>query len=221
MNNKHINPHISIRDISCLYAEKSILSHITLAIDTGDICIIRGASGCGKSTLLRIVAGIDMPSTGAVYYQNISTRDHDFSRLYRENIGVCMTDSVFFEGCSARENILFPSVFGKYGFSHEFFGLCIEKLDMQTYIDMPVSLLSSGERERVAFVRMIISEPKILILDEPFSHLDERLYTIALAFLSEYIAKNNATVCAVTHNKEFSIPHAKVFVLENGSILSL
>lgn len=74
--------------------------------------------------------------------------------------------------------------------------------------------LSSGERERIALVRMLVSKPEILILDEPFSHLDERLYTIALEYLSRYITTHHATLWVVTHDRGFTLDGANEYHLD-------
>jgi ABC-type lipoprotein export system ATPase subunit len=216
-----IKPLIHIQDVSHTYTGHDIFSHITLDTHRGDISILRWPSGSGKSTFLRILTGIDIPSSGSVGYEEISTRDCWFGTFYREHIWVFFTDSVFFESSTARENIMFPSLFWDYIFSEEVFDACVETLEVWGLLDTPIARLSSWERERIALIRMLVSAPDILILDEPFSHLDERLHSIALGFLSRYITMHHATLWVVTHDRGFALDGANEYRLDSGSLIRL
>lgn len=216
-----IKPLIRVQDVSHTYTGQDILSHVTLDIHRGDISILRWPSGSGKSTFLRILTGIDVPSSGSVGYEEISTRDVWFGAFYREHIWVFFTDSVFFESSTARENIMFPSLFWDYRFSEKVFDTCIETLEVWSLLDTPIERLSSGERERIALIRMLVSAPDILILDEPFSHLDERLYSIALEFLSTYIREHHATLWVVTHDRGFILSDAREYRIDGWSLIRL
>ena len=218
MNRESIKPLIRIQGISHAYQKWVILSDVSLDIYKWDVSILRWPSGCGKSTFLRILSGIEYPWSGIVTFDGISTQDVTFGRFYREHIWVFFTDFVFFEASSARENIMFPSVFWWYVFSEGIFQSCIHRLEIAHLLDTPVNQLSSGERERIAFARMLVSNPGILILDEPFSHLDERLYSIALRFLSDYIREHHVTLWVVTHDRGFSLDGASEYRIEKWSL---
>lgn len=183
--------------------------------------ILRWPSGSGKSTFLRLISGIQVASARTVEYSGLSVQDPLFSAYYRRHIWISFTDPIFFESSTARENILFPSNFWDYLFSEEIFDTCIEVFELSSFLDKSICKLSSWERERINFTRMLVSSPSIIILDEPFSHLDDRLYFRAVQFLSQFIQEKHITLFVVTHDWDFTIEGANEYRINNWSIIRI
>ena len=213
-----IDPLIRIENLTYQYDGIEILSKTSLDINSGDITILRWPSGSGKSTFLRLLSGIESVSSWVVAYSWLSVQDPLFGAYYRKHIWISFTDPIFFESSTARENIFFPSSFWDYLFSEEVFNTCVEILELDNFLDKAISQLSSWERERIGFTRMLVAHPDIIILDEPFSHLDERLYSRAVEFLSEFIVKNHVTLFVVTHDWDLTFEGANIYRVNNWSI---
>ena len=91
----------------------------------------------------------------------------------------------------------------------------IQIFEIETILDTPIRDTSSGERERVALIRMLVSRPRILFLDEPFSHLDQRMKDIVEKVFQSYIDEVHATVFAITHHPGDLFSHSRVLTLED------
>lgn len=96
--------------------------------------------------------------------------------------------------------------------------MLIERFEIVSLLESPVSDISSGERERVALIRMFVSRPTILFLDEPFSHLDDRLFQIGIDILRQYIDTYHPTVCIISHNPAVTFDGARHLHLQNSTL---
>ena len=214
-------PLIRLEGISQYFGERRIFSWLSLDISEGDICILTGPSGSGKSTFLSLVSGLTYASEGKVIYTHgkdrYDTWEPGFRDFYKKYIGTFFTEWTFFEMNSAKENILFPSLFGGYVEKRWIYNELVEIFELSSMLlDTPVSSLSSGERERVNLVRMFLMGPTIVFLDEPFSHLDEHLRTRSLEYLTQYIQDHHVTACIATHSPESFFLGTKKIVFSSG-----
>lgn len=208
------SPLIHLEGISQNFGARNIFSDLSLDIFEGDICILVWPSGSGKSTFLSLVSGLMSASEGKVIYtyerRQLDTRTQSFREWYKKHVGIFFTGWSFFEMNTARENILFPSLFGGYCMRDEIYHGLIEVFELSTILLWtPMRSLSSGERERVNLVRMFLAEPNILFLDEPFSHLDEHLHWRSLTYLEQYREKYHVTLCIATHTPELFLMGTK------------
>jgi ABC-type lipoprotein export system ATPase subunit len=181
------------------------LRDLSLAIAKGEFLGIKGPSGSGKSTLLYLLAGLHTPTAGAIYFQERLLRDVRDKALYRrKNIGFVFQDFYLYPGFTALENVLFPCL-------HRFIVPAavakkaehlLEYLNMRPKKDVPVEVLSAGERQRVCMARALLSDPQCVLADEPTGNLDTENAKNILGLLKKINQEYGTTIVLVTHDEK-------------------
>jgi heme exporter protein A len=155
---------LEVRDVTKTFGQLSVLKRLSLSCAPGDVTLLVGANGAGKSTLLRIVAGLSRPDSGSV------NRSSD-------RIGFLSHHLFLYGKHSVRENMrLFASVRGSQGSEQ-----LIERLELSKVMDRPLCELSKGMQARVGIARAFLEGPRLVLLDEPTSNLDEKGTALLLA----------------------------------------
>ena len=205
---------IALEDTWKFYGEYPALRALTLRLDEGTCCALLGRNGAGKTTLLRVLAGLTPYQRGSVSVFGSSPR----SREAKRQLGFLGHGIGVYEDLSARENLKF------------FAGACemrdvagtasawLERVALSRVADLPVRQFSRGMRQRLALARTFLHAPRLLLLDEPFTSLDDR----AIAMLSELLMEarqRGATVLLSTHQLREALAIAShVALLENGRL---
>ena len=208
-------PGISIRQLTKTYGRFRALHRVDLEVAPGSFLALFGPNGAGKSTLLGIIAGLVRPSRGQVLLDGDEiTKDRDES--IGKRIGVLSYDSYLYDELTVRENLRF---YGKlYGIDN-----CAERTEellrtvgMDGRAESPVRTLSRGMRQRVALARALLHDPDILLLDEPYSGLDQD----ALVMLKTILSARKKTVLLVTHDLIRGLESAdRVAILNRGHLV--
>jgi sulfonate transport system ATP-binding protein len=200
---------IQLRDLHKSFGDRDVLSGVSLDIKEGEFIAIVGHSGCGKSTLLRLLAGLDTPSAGeiAIDGRPVTGRVPAARLLFQDARLLpwrCVLDNVGI-GLSGnwRETALEK--------------LCAVGLD-DRYRDWP-AVLSGGQRQRVALARALVSQPRLLLLDEPLGALDALTRLDMQALIEAVWLKQRCTAVLVTHDVAEAVALAdRVIVLDQGMI---
>ncbi len=202
---------IEFRDVS-IQKEKFALQNISLKIKKGEVYAILGPSGAGKSTLVKALLGLEKLSSGAIFYEN---KEITYLSVQKRGFGYVPQTLALFPHLSIQDNLLFnhkkqPALFNKL----------IKVANIAHLLKRYPTSLSGGEKQRVALVRALLSNSKVLILDEPFSALDISLKK-ELWFVVKSLQKEFAlTVLLITHDlNEAYFLSDKVAVLQNGKLL--
>ena len=197
---------IQLKNIEKFYGNNHVLKNVSLNIEDGEFMTLLGPSGCGKTTTLRVIAGLERPQSG---------------RIDMDGKEIVNAEEAFFENPSKRNlNLVFQSyalwphmtVFDNVAFGLKLKKLpkdeirrrvenALERLQMREYIKRYPSELSGGQQQRVAIARAIVSEPKLLLLDEPLSNLDARLRIDMRSELKRLHEELGTTVVYVTHDQ--------------------
>lgn len=200
---------------------KTILRNISFNVEQGEIFVVNGPSGSGKSTLLRCLNRLIEPDGGEIIFNGVNILDMDVLEL-RRLMGFVPQIPVMFEG-SVRDNLLF---------SPNFHGLNVnekELRDLMEMVGLPVSYLdkaahelSVGEQQRVSIARTLINNPKLILMDEPTSHLDPENTLLIEDLIKRFNSKLGMSFIIVSHSPEQShrIGH-KIAFLENGTIVKV
>ena len=180
--------------------EKMILEGISLSIKEGEHLTITGPSGSGKSSLLKLLAALVSPSSGQLFYQGQEMGDLD-PVAYRREVSYCFQQPVLF-GQTVRDNVAFPFEIRQIPFDQERVLTALARLNLgPEFLEKPIKDLSGGEKQRVALVRNLLFEPKVLLLDEVSSGLDEKTKILLRAFLKD-LHQEGVTLIEVTHDQQ-------------------
>ena len=179
--------------------EKIILEDISLSLEAGAHLTITGPSGSGKSSLLKLLASLVSPSSGRIVYQGQDLEDLD-PVAYRREVSYCFQQPVLF-GQTVRDNMAFPFEIRHLPFDQERVLATLARLNLgPEFLEKPIKELSGGEKQRVALVRNLLFEPKVLLLDEVSSGLDEKTKTLLRTFLND-LHQAGVTLIEVTHDQ--------------------
>jgi sulfate transport system ATP-binding protein len=206
---------IEIRAIEKSFDRNPVLNGVSLDIPEGELVALLGPSGCGKTTLLRIIAGLETPDAGEVLHagEDVSARS-----ARERNVGVVFQHYALFRHMTVEENVAFalrvrrrprPEVAARVS---ELLGL-VQLAGMKSRYPHQ---LSGGQRQRVALARALATEPRILLLDEPFGALDARVREELRRWLRRLHDELHVTSVFVTHDQEEAFEVADRVVLMNA-----
>jgi len=205
--------------------EVKILHGIDLEIREGDFSIIFGPSGCGKSTLLHIILGLENPTSGKTSFldQDLYASSEDVRAEFRKNnIGMIYQQPNWIKSLSVVENVAFSmSLLGIA--KKEALGKALailQTVGMVDWADYHPTELSSGQQQKVALARALVSDPQVIIADEPTGNLDYQS-GIELIELLRKLNKEGKTIIMVTHNIENLDYAGKVIQMFNGRIIKI
>ena len=200
-----------------------VLKNINLNIEEGVLAALRGPSGSGKSTLLNLIAGLDYPSSGKVIFNNIVVNNLNNSELaiYRnKNISIIFQFFNLLNDRTVYENIALPLIIrgvNKKQILEKVLPL-MEKIGLMNRKDFKTGILSGGESQRGAIARSLVTEPKLILADEPTGNLDKSNTDMILDLLKNSCKSTNSTLLMVTHDIDLLKKFDKVYTLESGII---
>ena len=161
---------IVVKDLSFSYKKLSIIKNFSFLVKKKEIVLIKGSSGQGKSSLLNIISGLKKPDSGSITCNNVVFNDENiFLEPEKRNIGYVFQDFALFPHINAESNI-------KYAMSAndiDLFDEAINNLNLKDHLQKMPYELSGGQQQRVAIARSLLRRPSLLLLDEPFSNLDQ------------------------------------------------
>lgn len=192
---------ISIQGVSKNYGAVGAVKEISLEIPTAQTMALVGPSGCGKTTLLRLIAGLERPAAGKIFLNDkLLSSSHMVVPPYERNVAMIFQDLALWPHMTVEDHLLF-SMGGKKQNRRDKKKKCREILSIVEleHLKRYPHELSGGEQQRLAIGRAIASEPKILLMDEPLSHLDTTRKDRLLKDIKQLIAQLKMTVVYVTH----------------------
>lgn len=216
---------IEYKNVALRYTEKDILKDVNLLIEDGEFMVLVGPSGSGKTTMIKMINRLLEPTGGNIYMNGKRIKDYN-ERELRLSTGYVLQQIALFPNLTVAENIaLIPEM---KGWSKEQIASKTEELldkvglPATEYVKRMPSELSGGEQQRIGIVRAIIGEPKILLMDEPFSALDaisrKQLQTLTKDLHKEF----GMTTIFVTHDTDEALKLGdRIAVLEEGEIVQV
>jgi putative ABC transport system ATP-binding protein len=206
-------------------AQVTALDHVSLHVDTGEFAAVMGPSGCGKSTLLHLVGGLDRPTEGLVKIegQDLSTlNDDDLTDLRRKRIGFIFQFFNLIPTLDALDNTALPLVLGgmKSADAQLRAAEWLEKLEVADRSTHRPEELSGGQRQRVAIARALVTEPSLILADEPTGNLDSGSASDFAVLLRETVDRWERSILLVTHDERISSFADRVLQMKDGRILS-
>ena len=204
-------------------AEVRALDGVSLHVDTGEFVAVMGPSGCGKSTLLHMVGGLDRPTDGVVKIegQDLSSLDDDaLTDLRREHIGFIFQFFNLIPTLTALENTALPLVLGgmKPGDAQDQAAEWLDKLEVADRCTHRPDELSGGQRQRVAIARSLVTDPTLILADEPTGNLDSKATQEFAALLRDTVDRWKRSILLVTHDPRISSYADRIIHLTDGRI---
>ena len=215
--------NMKIKNLSCTLGKTQILHQLSFTIEEGGVWAVMGPSGSGKTTLLRAIAGFETQLTGTIEYKDtLLYGKHINQPTEKRGIGFVFQDYALFPHLTVQKNIEFGLKSLSKSEREARVYECLSLVDLVEYADRYPHQLSGGQQQRVALARSLAPRPRILLLDEPFSHLDQSLRTGLKKTLFKWLKKHSVTVLWVTHDQKEALSIADgLIILDTGSLLGL
>lgn len=197
------------------------LRSITFDVLDGEFLGIMGASGSGKTTLLNCLATITKPSKGSIYFdgENILEYKEKDLALYRgRSISYIFQNFELLDNLTGRENIMMPLILHKKKINQEKIEDLAQKFDIKKVLDKFPTEMSGGEKQRVAAVRALIVDPRIILADEPTGSLDSVNSKILLEKLDQINKEEGKTILMVTHDTRAASFASRIILIKDGRI---
>jgi iron(III) transport system ATP-binding protein len=212
---------LKVKQIAKSFNKKTVLSDCTFEVAQNEILALIGESGSGKSTLLRILAGFETPDKGEILLQDkILANDQLFTQPEDRKVAIVFQDYALFPHLTVEQNVLFGAP--KAENKKEKLDQLLSIFELNTLRNRKPSQISGGQQQRVAIARAIASEPDLLLLDEPFSNLDQALRKKVRNEIAKIKNTFQLPIILVSHDLEDTIAIAdRVAVLQEGELTQL
>ncbi|UDF28072.1 UNVERIFIED_ORG: sulfate/molybdate ABC transporter ATP-binding protein [Roseateles sp. XES5] len=213
---------VSVQNIRKEFDRYPALNDVSLDIRSGELIALLGPSGSGKTTLLRLIAGLETPTLGSIYF---GAEDASHKTVQERHVGFVFQHYALFRHMTVADNIAFGLTVRPRGERPEKaeirrrVGKLLEMVQLSGLEKRYPNQLSGGQRQRVALARAMAIEPKVLLLDEPFGALDAKVRKELRRWLREFHDRTGHTTVFVTHDQEEALELAdRVVVMSQGKI---
>ena len=208
---------LELHAISRRFGGREVLSDISLTIPPGRITCLLGESGCGKSTLLRIISGVDRPDRGCIRMNGVElVGPGTFVEPERRRIGFMFQDYALFPHLSVAENLAFGLRHLPRADQARRVAEVVERIGLAHLVDRYPHSLSGGEQQRVALARALAPQPDVLLMDEPFSNLDQGLRERVRRETLDILRRIGTSAVIVTHDPQEALAVGDLIVLMRG-----
>lgn len=217
---------VSLRGLWKTYLGSSnpAVQNLSLDVHDGEIVSLLGPSGCGKTTTLRMVAGLETPDAGDIFFadQAVVVSSHRFSLPpNKRNVGMVFQSYAIWPHMTVAQNVAFPLKARRFPKREitERVQRALDLVGLSGFEDRPGPLLSGGQQQRVAFARALVTEPRVLLLDEPFSNLDAKLREQMRLSVKLLQKRLNIAMLFVTHDQIEALSLSNRIALMNFGVV--
>lgn len=199
------------------------LNSVDLRICQGEYVAIIGPSGAGKSTLMNIIGCLDVPSNGEYFLDGVNTKcsDNKLAEVRNKKIGFVFQNYNLLPKLNVLQNVELPLLYLGYSTKKckEKAASAVKKVGLETHMKHKPSELSGGQMQRVAIARALVTEPQIILADEPTGALDSKTGKEVLKMLAELNDEGN-TIIIITHDREVASNARRIISVKDGRIIS-
>src|SRR6056297_1940294 len=220
---------LTARNLKKLYGTKTnpiaALNGIDLDIEEGEFVSVMGPSGAGKTTLLNIIATIDYPTSGTIQIEEtqlIRMSEEKLSNFRREHLGFIFQDFNLLDNLTVKENIILPLALANKTprLINERLKTITEKLGIEDILEKYPVTISGGQKQKTAAARAVISDPTLILADEPTGALDSKSSADLLGCLKKLNQENNSTILMVTHDAFAASYSKRVIFIKDGKFFT-
>ncbi|HFL3544907.1 TPA: ABC transporter ATP-binding protein [Clostridioides difficile] len=216
---------LKVKDLKKIYGkyenEVRALDGIDLEIEPHKFTAIVGASGSGKSTLLHCVAGLDKPTLGNVYLDDVdlyTLNDNKLSEIRRQEFGFIFQSYNLIPVINVYDNIVLPVLLDGKKEDKEYVMGLINKLGIEKQIKKYPNELSGGQQQRVAIARALANRPSVIFADEPTGNLDSKTTNEVMNMLEWCVKEYKQTLVMITHNDNIAKKADRIITIKDGKI---
>lgn len=200
---------LKLNNISCVRRQKKVLADLSLELVAGDILLIEGENGAGKSSLLRLIAGLAVPFTGNITWQNQAIEN--YRAQYHNNIFYLGHTNAIKLNLTVKENLYLGSQL--HFFSLNEVDNLLEALQLSAEVNTLTQALSAGQKRRVALAKLFLSQKKIWLLDEPFTALDQHIQQFCQKQFENHANHGGIILISTHHRMSFNYQPIKLLRL--------
>ena len=218
---------LKVENLTKIYGKGSTkvvaLDHISFSVEKGEFVAIVGASGSGKSTLLHLIGGVDRPTSGKVYIDEkdiFSLNDDKLAIFRRRQVGLIYQFYNLIPILNIEENIALPLALDNREVDNKAMNDMLELLRLKTRKTHLPNELSGGEQQRTSIGRALITNPTIILADEPTGNLDSKSSDEIVALLKKSNKDLKQTIIMITHNMEIAKIADRIIKIEDGKIVT-
>lgn len=197
------------------------LDNVSFSVQKGEFIAVIGPSGSGKSTLLHILGGVDKPTEGKVYIDNTDVYSLDETKLAifrRRQIGLIYQFYNLIPVLNVEENITLPLLLDGRKPDKIHYDEIVNKLGLSDRLDYLPNQLSGGQQQRVSIGRALITNPALMLADEPTGNLDSKNSSEIVALLKMFNKTLNQTLIVITHDERIALQADRILTIEDGRI---
>ncbi|MCX7239628.1 MAG: cytochrome c biogenesis heme-transporting ATPase CcmA [Burkholderiales bacterium] len=200
---------LSAHGLTCVRGDRRLFSGLDLTVSAGEWLHVRGENGAGKTSLLRLLAGLTQPAEGEIRWcgETINRDDED----YRRNLLFFGHHGALKEDLTALENLEFASAMDGATLTLEAAMRALNRFGLRGREQLPVRVLSAGQKRRVMLARLVTRNAKLWVLDEPFTALDVKAVDMLSALISEHVTAGGMAI--LTSHQAMPIPGGRVVQL--------
>jgi lipopolysaccharide export system ATP-binding protein len=215
---------LKLEKISVFFNKRKILENLNINLQQGEILGLLGPNGVGKSTIFNIITGLIKPNYGSVYINNKNiTEDPIFHRTKKHKIGYVPQYGGYFHDLTLRENLnaISEIVIEDKKLRNEKINLLISKFELEALQNIKAEFLSGGQKKRLVISLALLSDPKILLLDEPFAALDIMTIKNLQQIIVDLQTQNNISIILCDHQARDLLSCVDLaVVLSNGKVIA-
>lgn len=197
------------------------LDHVNLSLEKGSLSAIIGDSGSGKSTLLHLLGGVDQATSGRIFIQGIDITElteSEMSVFRRRNIGIIYQFFNLVPNINIRKNICLPLLLDQRKPDEAYYQEIVQTLGIADKEGRYPNELSGGEQQRAAIARSLISQPAIILADEPTGNLDRRNTEEIVSLFKLVNQRFKATILLITHEEKVALACEKIYTMVDGRL---
>ena len=216
---------LKVENLTKIYGENLnkvvALDNVSFTVEKGEFVAIVGASGSGKSTLLHLIGGVDRPTSGKVYIDNKDIYDLNDDKLAlfrRRQVGLIYQFYNLIPILNIEENITLPLELDNRKVDNKYLKQLLELLGLENRKKHLPNQLSGGEQQRTSIGRALITNPTIILADEPTGNLDSKASDEIVALLKKTNKEYKQTIIMITHNMEIAKCADRIIKIEDGKI---
>ena len=218
---------LKVENLTKIYGKDSTkvvaLDHVSFSVEKGEFVAIVGASGSGKSTLLHLIGGVDRPTSGKVFIDGkdiFNFNDDKLAIFRRRQVGLIYQFYNLIPILNVEENITLPLSLDNREIDKEKLNEMLKLLGLQNRRMHLPNELSGGQQQRTSIGRALITNPTIILADEPTGNLDSKSSDEIVALLKKSNKELNQTIIMITHNMEIAKVAYMIIKIEDGKIIS-